>query len=142
MLTREDIDNLFELLAIFRKNDPRLEDKRLRSAWLLALSPYERDDVREAVGAWFRKSKYWPEPSEIAALCPPLPEPKRRGNEAHPVSPGYQRSEDPVWIRWDTLMEKRRQAGIPATLEEAARNGISEEEWYSILAERRLGFFD
>lgn len=78
MLKREDIDNLFDLLAIFRKNDPHLEDKKLRSAWLLVLSPYERDDVRNAIGAWFRKSKYWPEPAEIAALCPPLTETNQR----------------------------------------------------------------
>lgn len=72
MLTRKDIDDLFDLLAIFRPNDAHLADRRLRAAWLLALSPYSRDDVREAVGAWFRKSKYWPEPAELAALCPPL----------------------------------------------------------------------
>lgn len=139
MLTREDIDNLFELLRVFRPNDQHLEQKYLRSAWLLALKPYNRDDVRDSIGAWFRQSKYWPEPSEIAALCPPLPIQERRKNAEKYA---LHRSKDPVWIRYDALVEKRRQAGIHATYEEAEKDGLSFEEWCSILDNRRLGFFD
>ena len=50
-MTRKDIDNLFELLAIFRPNDPHANDSKLRAAWFLVLEPYEKAAVREAVEA-------------------------------------------------------------------------------------------
>lgn len=69
-MTREDVDRLFELLAIYRPGDRHLEEKRLRAAWLLVLEPYDPADVKLAVGAYFRASKYWPDPSDIAMRCP------------------------------------------------------------------------
>lgn len=87
MLTREDIDDLFDILAAYRKNDPNLWDKGTKAAWLLSLKPYKKADVKEAIGAWFRQSKYWPEPSEIAALCPPLPEENPRGTARRSCPP-------------------------------------------------------
>lgn len=69
-MTKEDIDNLFELLAIYRPKDRHLSDKTLKSAWLLVLEPYKPADVKQAVGAYFRESGYWPDVSDIATRCP------------------------------------------------------------------------
>lgn len=79
-MTREDTDRLFALLAIYRPNDPHAEDNTLRSAWALVLEPYAPDDVRAAVAAYFRESKYWPDVTDIASRCPQpkaSPEPER-----------------------------------------------------------------
>lgn len=139
MLTRKDIDDLFDLLAIFRKNDPHLNQESLRYAWLLVLYPYERHDVREAVGAWFRKSKYWPDPAEIAALCPPLPE-KNITQKTQQISQWELDEMRKIWARYERLVALRREAGIPATIEEAKKSGVPEGEWYDILAERGLAW--
>lgn len=144
MLTRKDIDDLFDLLAIFRPNDAHLADKRLRSAWLLVLSPYSRDDVREAVGAWFRKSKYWPEPAEIAALCPPLPEGDESGTARlgtkMQFSPAEAEEMKALWAAWDKVVLMRREAGVPATCLEAKQAGLSDREWHAMLEKAGLEF--
>lgn len=69
-MTKKDVERLFELLAIYRPGDRHLEDKTLKAAWLLVLEPYAPADVKAAVGAYFRESKYWPDPSDIAMRCP------------------------------------------------------------------------
>lgn len=69
-MDKQDIADLWALLAIFRPNDPHLRDKTLRAAWALVLEPYGRDDVRKAVAEYFRESKYWPDVTDIARRCP------------------------------------------------------------------------
>ena len=71
-MTGQDIDRLFELLAIFRPRDKHLEDQNLKNAWLFVLKPYKAEDVRNAVAEYFRKNKYWPDVTDIAKLCPPI----------------------------------------------------------------------
>lgn len=71
-MTGQDIDKLFELLAIFRPGDKHLGDKQLRSAWLFVLKPYAPEDVREAVAQYFRESSYWPDVTDIAKRCPKI----------------------------------------------------------------------
>lgn len=139
MLTKKDIDDLFDLLAIFRKNDQHLNQEDLRYAWLLVLYPYERHDVREAVGAWFRKSKYWPDPAEIASLCPPLHE-KNITQKTPRVSQWELDEMRKLWARRDRLVALRREAGIPATIRETLAAGMAEEDWLDILAERGLAW--
>lgn len=137
MLKREDIDELFEILAAYRKNDPKLCDKSIKAAWLLSLKPYGKGDVKEAIGVWFRKSKCWPEPAEIAVLCPPLPEENRLEK-----TPQFLRREldetRKLWARWDGLAALRREAGIPASLSEAEAAGLSDREWFDLLEEKGL----
>ena len=65
-MTREDTDNLFKLLAIFRPNDPRAEDTTLKSAWALVLEPYAVEDVRAAVAAYVWLQALMP----FGAQCP------------------------------------------------------------------------
>lgn len=69
-MTREDIENLWKLLEVFRPKDPRLKDKRLKSAWLAVLEPYKPEDVKTAVIEYFRTSGYWPDVSDISMRCP------------------------------------------------------------------------
>lgn len=139
MMTREDINDLFSLFAVFRPNDPHLSNKKLRYAWYLVLSPYDRDDVREAVGAWFRRSKYWPEPAEIAALCPHLPEKKRQEKSLQAVQEAREDVRN-LHERWSELKRLRRSAGIPETIQKAKSAGLSNGEWFDLLAERGMGW--
>lgn len=79
-MTKEDTARLFDLLSIYRPNDPHAQDKTLRSAWALVLEPYAPEDVRVAVAEYFRESKYWPDVTDIASRCPQPtapPEPER-----------------------------------------------------------------
>lgn len=74
-MTREDVGRLFELLAIYRPGDRHLQDSTLRSAWALVLAPYSPESVREAVGAYFRESKFWPDVTDLAQRCPAIQRP-------------------------------------------------------------------
>ena len=60
-MTGQDIDRLFELLAIFRPGDKHLEDQNLKNAWLFVLKPYCPEDVRKALPpSRSRKPKWIP----------------------------------------------------------------------------------
>ena len=72
-MNKKEIEQLFQLLAIYRPGDKRLEDKTLKAAWLLVLEPFSPAEVKTAVGAYFRESKYFPDVSDIALLCPKAP---------------------------------------------------------------------
>ena len=80
-MTREDIENLWRLLEVFRPNDRRLKDKRLKSAWMAVLEPYKPEDVKTAVIEYFRMSGYWPDVSDISMRCP---QPVSRSSEYKP----------------------------------------------------------
>lgn len=80
-MTREDIENLWKLLEVFRPKDQRLKDKRLKSAWLAVLEPYKPEDVKTAVIEYFRTSGYWPDVSDISMRCP---QPVSRSSEYKP----------------------------------------------------------
>ncbi|WP_394970211.1 hypothetical protein [Candidatus Allofournierella merdipullorum] len=80
-MTREDIENLWKLLEVFRPNDRRLKDKRLKSAWLAVLEPYKPEDVKTAVIEYFRTSGYWPDVSDISMRCQ---QPASRSSEYKP----------------------------------------------------------
>ena len=69
-MEKDDVKNLWELLRIFRPNDPHLNDKQLKNVWALVLAPYTVDDVRAAVAEYFREQKYWPDVTDIASRCP------------------------------------------------------------------------
>ncbi len=68
-MTRKNVDNLFELLRIYFPHAKRIDDKKLRSAWLLLLAPYSPGTVREAVAEELRRSVNFPDAQKIAVRC-------------------------------------------------------------------------
>lgn len=74
-MTQEDMTKLWTLLASCRRGDPAIQDKNLRAAWSLVLEPYDYRDVREAVLAHFRQSKFFPDVGEITTRLPQLQPP-------------------------------------------------------------------
>lgn len=137
ILTREDTDNLFRLLAIYRPNDPRAEDITLRSAWALVLEPYDPADVKAAVVAYFREKKFWPDVTDIATRCPPLPQTQH----LTPPSPtgGYiDQKVEALRARWQELRIQRRSIGVPSTWEEAQKAGLTMTAWMDIFDGRGL----
>lgn len=140
MLTRKDIDDLFALLKIFRPKDRHLKDLRLREAWRLVLEPYNKDDVRDAIGMYFRESSFWPDVTEIAVRCPLLPKEDRRKKHSSAVLSEGHISKDPLWIRWAALVEQRRKAGVPVNIQETNEAGLSDGTWFEMLEKLGLNF--
>jgi len=135
-VTREDTDNLFKLLAIFRPNDPRAEDTTLKSAWALVLEPYAVEDVRAAVAAYFREKKFWPDVTDISSRCPPLPQ---MPHQPPPLTGGYiDHAVEALRERWQELRRQCRAAGVPGTWEDAKKAGLTWAAWMDILDERGL----
>lgn len=130
-MTTEEMDGLWELIGIFRKNDPHLKDKKLKNAWLLVLEPYERDDVRNAVAAYFRECGYWPDVTDIAKRCPPLP--ALTGQPEYPPAEGSKALNDLLMPAFRDVLERRRAEGLPATYKEAGAVGLDFEKWDGLL---------
>lgn len=135
-MTTEEMDGLWELIGIFRKNDPHLKDKKLKNAWLLVLEPYERDDVRNAVAAYFRECGYWPDVTDIAKRCPPLPAPAYPPEA--PTGEDQRALNDLLTPAFREMLERRRAAGVPATYQEAEAAGMNFDLWDEQLREAGL----
>ena len=138
ILTREDTDKLFRLLAFYRPNDPRLKDNALRAVWALTLAPYSVDDVREVVVSYFRTQKYWPDPTDISSRCPQPETPKTKSLPT-PTARYIDPAVESLRERWQELRRQCRAAGVPDTLGEAQKAGLTWAAWMEILDERGLG---
>ncbi len=138
ILTREDTDKLFRLLAFYRPNDPHLKDNALRAVWALTLAPYSVDDVREAVVSYFRTQKYWPDPTDISSRCPQPETPKTKSLPT-PTARYIDPAVESLRERWQELCRQCRAAGVPDTLGEAQKAGLTWAAWMEILDERGLG---
>lgn len=137
ILTREDTDKLFRLLAFYRPNDPHLKDNALRAVWALTLAPYSVDDVREAVVSYFRTQKYWPDPTDISSRCP-QPETPKTQSLPTPTARYIDPAVESLRERWQDLRCQRRAAGVPDTWEETKKAGLPAAAWMDILDERGL----
>ena len=135
ILTREDTDKLFRLLAFYRPNDPHLKDNALRAVWALTLAPYSVDDVREAVVSYFRTQKYWPDPTDISSRCP-QPETPKTQSLPTPTARYRDPAVEALRERWQELRRQRRAAGVPDTWEEAQKAGLTWAAWMNMLDER------
>ncbi len=129
-MTREETDRLFELLAIFRPGDKHLENKPLRAAWQLVLEPYQAADVKQAVAAYFRECKFWPDVTDISVRCPSPVENSYRNRAAH----SEENREFSVSVeRYKDLFRRRREAGLPETADAAVSSGMTRNEWYDAI---------
>lgn len=130
-MTRDDIRDLWRFLALFRPGDRRVENQELKAVWALVLEPYDRDEVRAAVVAHFRESKYWPDVTDITRRCtapatPPPPvkrEPRYQPGEAERIAGEQLRAMVEDYHR------RLHDAGLK-TLEEARREGMTCGEWW------------
>lgn len=136
-MTGQDIDRLFELLAIFRPGDKRLKNQSLKNGWLFVLKPYRPEDVREAMAEYLRRSKYWPDATDIAKLCPPI-ETENRNEFLGKTDHNWQKQLE-MHGRYDDLKCRRRDAGLPETRWEAKEAGMSFEEYDRLIEEAGLG---
>lgn len=137
-MTGQDIDRLFELLAIFRPGDKHLADRNLKNAWLLVLKPYKTEDVRNAVAEYFRKNKYWPDVTDIANLCPEIDKADRNGLSEK--TDRHWKKQLEMLRRYDDLKRKRRDAGLPESRWEAKETGMSFGEYDQLVEGAGLGF--
>lgn len=135
-MTGQDVDRLFELLAIFRPGDRHLEDRQLRSAWLFVLKPYEPEDVRSAVAEYFRERKYWPDVTDIANLCPKIT--KNTRDWTTPDTDRHWKKHAELLERYMVLKRRRREAGLPETWREALEAGLTAHGYVKAACEAGL----
>lgn len=134
-MTGQDVDRLFDLLAIFRPKDKRLKDQTLRNAWMFVLKPYDPDDVREAVAEYFREKSYWPDVTEIAKRCPPV----AGKSDNTPIVPAGWEKQAEALKRFEELKKRRREAGIPDNWKEAREAGFAAAEYEKATDELGIG---
>lgn len=140
-MTGQDVDKLFQLLAIFRPKDKHLEDQALRNAWLFVLKPYAPEDVREAVAQYFREKAYWPDVTDIAKLCPKVIPSVSPREEAPPDTDWHWKRQQELSERYWDLRRKRREAGLPETWWAAKEaGGWTLEDYEKAVEDAGLGF--
>ena len=140
-MTRNDVDDLFELLEYYFSGHQKLKVKGLKAAWQAVLEPYSREDVKSALMSFLREKPGFPTPQEIAIRCPALPryspegatKPQPMGGMDHRAK----EAQDRLYARWkkeqDRLIPLRRAAGIPATWPEAQAAGMTSSGWWNAL---------
>lgn len=132
-MDRQDIADLWALLAVFRPRDPHLRDKTLRAAWAMVLEPYGRDDVRKAVAEYFRESKYWPDVTDIARRCPKPagaadPEDHLEAMRRAKPSPEQRSREEAMHAGYRSYRAALEAAGLPS-LSQARAQGMRCADW-------------
>lgn len=68
-MTKDEMKQLWAMLAMYRPKDRRLKDKELKALWFLTFEPYSFEEVRAAVVAHFREHTFFPTPPEISTRC-------------------------------------------------------------------------
>lgn len=66
-MTSEDFSKIWNLLRTLFPASPRVKSENERIVWQIALQPYDLDDVTAAAMAWGRRSKFFPDISDITA---------------------------------------------------------------------------
>lgn len=133
-MTRTDVDNLFELLRIYFPHAKRVDDKKLRTAWLLLLSPYSPDTVREAVVDELRNSTNFPDAQKIAVRCQAAEPTVKEKPDVHQSNPYFDTAWAAPYIRKlaasvsEHDADKLHAAGLQ-TWTEAENAGMSFPDW-------------
>lgn len=144
MLSRAEICKLFDLLReLHGKDKPR--DGRTVAIWTEVLKPWDYPQVRTAALTRARENRYYPAPAELTAYLPKAPRSTPAGAtapQATGVSDAIAKAKwEDLRAAWGEQIKERRMAGIPATLGEAKRAGMSVEEWQGRVEEleRKMG---
>lgn len=91
----DDVTRLFDLLDKLYQGKPRPRDRVTAAVWREVLRPWTYPQVRDAVIKRARTNRYYPDPSEIAELCPPAPEAAESEDRIKPPGPSEMR-----YLRW------------------------------------------
>lgn len=144
-LTREDVHKLFDLLRdLHGKDKPR--DERTVAIWSAVLEPWNYRQVRAAALERARENRYYPDPAELTEYLPKIPRETPAGATVPQVTgvsdAKAKDAQERAFSEWsaarDKLSAQRRAAGLPASLGEASRAGLTPMAWQNALEEAGL----
>lgn len=139
MLTAIEINKLFNLLELYHSDKKAKRDKATVAAWQRVLRPWNYEQAREAADRRAQSgNRFFPDAPEIAAFCPDLPEESGVENREEVISSSWGKQLERV-KKYAGLVSRRREAGLPATLEESRASSLNSEEWSKHLDEAGLG---
>ena len=130
-MDKKDIGRLFNLMKKLYPNASRFSDNDTMLAWQLVLEPFGYEEIKAEAIAYARAYKQPPDPHE---LCGRYVVEER--------VPGKGSNDDVVELlrtRWYERLEQRRAMGLPATITEARKQGLSTAEWMDALEAAGLG---
>lgn len=135
-MTRNDIDRLFQLLAIYYPTSPKVRSEITKQSWFLVLEPFDPEDVKKALVLHMQTSKHFPFVQEISTRCKlPATEPTEST-----AGIGTDYANDVAcmmeWLgpwheKWE---EKLHGLGLP-TFGEAVASGMTTAEWNHMMEE-------
>ncbi len=126
-MTSEEFGKLWILMGNLFPASPKTKSKNNRIAWANVLKPYLFEDAAEAVTAWARKNKFFPDPTEISSQLTeeePRGSIRRRSNNAWMAKYIHQNAARIT----DEDAEEIHAAGL-LTWGEAEKQGMSFRDW-------------
>ena len=130
-MDKKDIGRLFNLMRKLYPNASRFSDNDTMLAWQLVLEPFGYEEIKAAAVAYARAYPHPPDPHE---LCGRYVVEER--------VPEVRSNDDAVELlreRWYERIEQRRAKGLPATITEAIKQGLSSSEWMEALEVAGVG---
>lgn len=68
-MTKDEMKQIWAVLAMYRPRDRKLKDPQLKALWLETFQPFSYEEVRAAIVAHFRETRYFPHIPEITTRC-------------------------------------------------------------------------
>lgn len=126
-MTKNEVPNLFNLLERLYNGHSRPRDNVTLTLWATVLEPWSYDEVRNVVIQRARENRHFPDPSELATLLPPRPDPgwMRKYIEQRDKRPDIFEKLDK---RADAIRKIYHDAGLPSA-SEAKKLGINYAAW-------------
>lgn len=130
-MDRKDIGRLFNLMRKLYPNASRFSDNDTMLAWQLVLEPFGYEEIKAAAVAYARAYPHPPDPHELCGrYVVEAPVQEIRSNDD---------AVELIRQRWYEQVEQRRQMGLPATITEAIKQGLSSAEWLAVLDAAGVG---
>ena len=137
-MDQSEFGRIWTLFGELFPASPKLKSKNTRMVWEIGLAPYDLDSVTQAVMAYARKNKFFPDLADITA---PLPDPAPPPGEHQPQPFEVSKQELLRCAQHNTALVTSRVPEISMALHlvglqtwlEAKADGVDWDEW-----ERRL----
>lgn len=126
-MTKNDVLKLFNMLERLYNGHSRPRDNATLTLWATVLEPWNYEEVRDVAIKRARENRHFPDPSELATMLPPRPDPSWmkeyiRQRDRRPDL--FEKTEK----RAAAIRKMYHDAGLP-TASEAKNMGINHAAW-------------
>ena len=128
-MEKQDTRRLFSLIeTIYPNAKQQSRTAADLEAWTLVLTPWDYEDVKQAVIVRARENRFYPDVYELVPFLPKLETPKAKEAPMPEPSDAYL---EKFYAMAGEQRERWHEAGIP-TPSEAKKQGMTYAEWFAL----------